>query len=178
MELYAERGYEQTTVAEIAGRAGLTERTYFRHYADKREVLFAGSAALQEVFVAAVAGAPAGAGPLRAVAAGVEAAAGMFAGRRDFARKRHEVITANADLLERELIKLATLSAALSAALRERGVPEPAAAVAAEAGAAVFKVGFERWVAPGETRGLPELVRDTLETLTGMTAEGTEGARA
>ncbi|MGW5349532.1 TetR/AcrR family transcriptional regulator [Streptomyces sp. NPDC004031] len=171
LDLYSERGYEQTTVAEIAGRAGLTERTYFRHYADKREVLFAGSAVLQEVFVTAVTGAPDGAGPLRAVAAGLDAATALFADRRDFACKRQAVVMANADLLERELIKLATLSAALSAALRERGVPEPAATVAAEAGVAVFKVGFERWVAPDETRGLPELVRGTLDTLAGVVAE-------
>ncbi|WP_031517194.1 TetR/AcrR family transcriptional regulator [Streptomyces sp. NRRL F-5123] len=165
LDLYRERGYEQTTVAEIAGRAGLTERTFFRHYADKREVLFAGSATLQETFVTAVAGAPADAGPLRAVAAGLDAAAELFTDRRDFARKRQAVIMANANLLERELIKLAALSAAVSAALRDRGVPEPAATVTAEAGIAVFKVGFERWVAAEETRGLPELMRGTLDAL-------------
>ena len=58
MELYLERGFDQTTVAEIAERAGLTERTFFRHFADKREVLFAGAGALQELLVSAVAGAP------------------------------------------------------------------------------------------------------------------------
>jgi AcrR family transcriptional regulator len=170
LDLYSERGYEQTTVAEIANRAGLTERTYFRHYADKREVLFAGSAALQEVFVTAVAGAPAGTEPLAAMAAGLEAAAGLFADRRDFARKRQAVVTANADLLERELIKLAALASALAATFRDRGVPEPAATVTAEAGTAVFKVAFERWVAPDEPRGLPELMRGTLDTLTDVAA--------
>jgi AcrR family transcriptional regulator len=172
LDLYSERGYEQTTVAEIASRAGLTDRTYFRHYSDKREVLFAGSAALQEVFVTAVAGAPAGAGPLEAVAAGLEAAAGILAERRDFARKRHGVITANADLLERELIKLATLTSALAATLRDRGVPEPAATLTAEAGTAVFKVAFERWVAADEPCGLSELMRGTLDILTDVAAGG------
>ncbi|MFI0941629.1 TetR/AcrR family transcriptional regulator [Streptomyces sp. NPDC021020] len=172
LDLYRERGYEQTTVAEIAGRAGLTERTFFRHYADKREVLFAGSALLQEAFVAAVTGAPASAGPMRAVAAGLDAAAKLFTGRREFARERHAVITANSDLLERELIKLATLSAAVLAALRDRGVPEPAATVTAEAGVAVFKAGFERWVAAEESRDLPELIRDTLDTLGAVVADG------
>ena len=74
MELYAERGFEQTTVAEIAGRAGLTERTFFRHFADKREVLFAGAGALEELLVSTVAKAPAGLAPIEVAAAGIEAA--------------------------------------------------------------------------------------------------------
>ncbi len=69
LELYVERGFEQTTVAEIAERAGLTERTFFRHFADKREVLFAGAGTLRELLVSAVAGAPASAAPIEAVAA-------------------------------------------------------------------------------------------------------------
>src|ERR1700761_9509883 len=88
LELYGERGYEQTTVAEIAGRAGLTERTFFRHYGDKREVLFAGSGELEDLFARAVAGAPESAAPLDAVGAGLEAGGASFAGRRDFARAR------------------------------------------------------------------------------------------
>ncbi|MFE0389771.1 TetR family transcriptional regulator, partial [Streptomyces bungoensis] len=100
LELYGERGFEQTTVAEIAGRAGLTERTFFRHYADKREVLFAGARELEELFVRAVAGAPASAAPIDALASGLEAAAEAFAGRHAFARRRQAVITANAELQE------------------------------------------------------------------------------
>ncbi len=72
MELYGERGFDQTTVAEIAARAGLTERTFFRHYADKREVLFAGGEMLAELLVAAVAGAPDSATALAAVAGALE----------------------------------------------------------------------------------------------------------
>src|ERR1700689_3428339 len=86
LELYSERGFEQTTVAEIAGRAGLTERTFFRHFADKREVLFAGAGTLQEVVVTAVASAPDSAPPIAAAAAGVEAAGALLQERRDFAR--------------------------------------------------------------------------------------------
>src|SRR6202035_2298884 len=74
LELYLERGFEQTTVAEIAKRAGLTERTFFRHFADKREVLFSGAGALEELLVSAVAGAPESSAPMAAVAAGLEAA--------------------------------------------------------------------------------------------------------
>jgi AcrR family transcriptional regulator len=165
LELYCERGYEQTTVAEIAGRAGLTERTFFRHYADKREVLFDGSGDLQELFTSAVAAAPADAAPIEAVAAGLEAVSGHFAGRREFARRRQAVIEATAELRERELIKLATLASALAETLRQRGVPEPAAALTAEAGMAVFKVGFGRWVAPAEEREMAQVMRESLAAL-------------
>lgn len=170
LELYGERGFEQTTVAEIAARAGLTERTFFRYYADKREVLFSGAQALEELFVATVAGAPASAGPLDALAAGLEAVGATFAERRDFARRRQPVIMANANLLERELIKLSSMANALAGALRERGVADPVAALTAEAGVAVFKVGFDRWVAPGETRTLVELLRESLDTLRAVAA--------
>ncbi|MCL8010174.1 helix-turn-helix domain-containing protein [Streptomyces sp. AS02] len=172
LELYSERGYEQTTVAEIAKRAGLTERTFFRHYADKREVLFGGSVALQDLFVNAVAEAPEPAAPIDAAAAGLEAAAAVFDGRREHSRQRQAVIAANAELQERELIKLASLSAALADALRRRGVTEPAASLTAEAGVAVFKVGFERWTAAAEERTLSQVVRESLEELKAVTAGG------
>ncbi|MGW2716494.1 TetR/AcrR family transcriptional regulator [Streptomyces sp. NPDC001492] len=172
LELYGERGYEQTTVAEIANRAGLTERTFFRHYADKREVLFGGSSALQELFVKAVAEAPQSAAPIDAVAAGLDAVSTEFVGRHGHARRRHAVIVANAVLQERELIKLASLSAALADALRRRGVPEPAASLTAEAGVAVFKIGFERWVEAGEERTMAQLMRESLDELKAVTAGG------
>ncbi|MGW2821820.1 TetR family transcriptional regulator [Streptomyces sp. NPDC001443] len=172
LELYSERGFEQTTVAEIARRAGLTERTFFRHYADKREVLFGGTPSLQDLFVRAVAEAPESAAPIDALAAGLDAAAELFVDRRDFARQRQALIAANAELQERELIKLASLSAALADTLRGRGVPEPAASLTAEAGLAVFKVGFERWVAPGEQREMAPLLRESLEALKAVTAGG------
>ena len=123
LELFVERGFEQATVAEIAQRAGLTERTFFRYFADKREVLFAGAGALQEFLVRAVAQAPDTATPLEAIAAALQAAAPLFAERGDYPRRRQAVIAANAELRERELIKLAALAAAMAAALRERGTP-------------------------------------------------------
>ncbi|MEW2549080.1 TetR family transcriptional regulator [Streptomyces sp. NPDC047002] len=165
LDLYSERGFEQTTAAEIARRAGLTERTFFRHYADKREVLFASSPAMQDVFVAAVAGAEPSAAAMEALAAGYDAVSGFFADRRDFARKRQDVVLQNAELLERELMKLASLAAALAGALRQRGVAPAEASLAAEAGVAVFKVGFERWVAPGEERDMAQLMRAALAEL-------------
>jgi AcrR family transcriptional regulator len=107
--LYAERGFEQTTVAEIAERAGLTERTFFRHFADKREVLFAGASALQEALVTAVESAPGSLAPIDAAAAGIEAIAALLP-ERATAQRRQAIIAANAELRERELIKLASLS--------------------------------------------------------------------
>ncbi|MFF3000631.1 TetR/AcrR family transcriptional regulator [Streptomyces sp. NPDC057950] len=170
LELYSERGFEQTTVAEIARRAGLTERTFFRHYADKREVLFAGSGQLQELFVRAVADAPESAAPIDAMAAGLDAVSETFADRRDFARARQAVIMANTELRERELIKLATMAAALTGALHGRGVTEPAASLTAEAGIAVFKVGFERWIVAAEEREMAEMMRESLAELKAVTA--------
>ena len=170
MELYGERGFEQTTVAEIAARAGLTERTFFRHFADKREVLFWGASALQELFVSTVASTPDSAAPIDAVAAALEAAGAALQERREGARQRQAIITANAELQERELIKLATLASALAGALRQRGVADPAASLTAEAGIAVFKVGFERWVSETGPRDLPQLIRESLDELKAVTA--------
>jgi AcrR family transcriptional regulator len=170
MELYGERGYDETTVAEIAERAGLTERTFFRYFADKREVLFSGAAILEEVLVGAVEGAPDDAAPLDAAAAGLAAAARLMDERRDFARQRQAVITANRELQERELIKLAALASAVADALRRRGVGEPAASLTAETAIAVFRVAFERWVGESAQRGLAELIEESLDELKVVTA--------
>jgi AcrR family transcriptional regulator len=170
LELYGERGFEQTTVAEIAERAGLTERTFFRYFADKREVLFAGAVTLQESLVSAVASAPESVPPIDAVAAALEAAGLLLQQRREYARQRQAVIAANASLQERELIKLAALAAALADALRGRGVTDPAASLTAEAGIAVFKVAFERWVSDTGQQDLPQLMREALDELKAVTA--------
>jgi AcrR family transcriptional regulator len=146
LELYAERGYEHTTVVDIAERAGLTERTFFRHFADKREVLFAGAGELTELLTAAVAAAPARAAPIEVIQVAFRASGDLFDERRDFARLRNDVITSTPELQERELIKLAHLAASLAAALRDRGVEEPTATLAAEAGISAFRLAFERWV--------------------------------
>ncbi|MBO1754723.1 TetR/AcrR family transcriptional regulator [Allobranchiibius sp. CTAmp26] len=145
MDLYLEHGFEQTTVAEIAARAGLTERTFFRHFADKREVLFAGAAELQQLLVSTLSATATSASPLDAVATALAAVAPFFQERSDFGRRRQRIISSTAELRERELIKLASLGSAMAATLRERGVADPAASLAAEAGVAVFKIAFERW---------------------------------
>jgi AcrR family transcriptional regulator len=170
LELYAQRGFENTTVAEIAKRAGLTERTFFRHFADKREVLFAAAGALQEALVSTVANAPASLAPLDVVAAGLEAV-GAELPDRETARQRQTIIAANPELRERDLIKSASLSAALAEALRARGLRDPAAALTAEVGIAVFRVASERWIDDTNDRAFPELIRESLDELEALSAE-------
>lgn len=170
MSLYAEQGFERTTVAEIADRAGVTARTFFRHYADKREVLFAGSEELSEHMIDALTAAPPSATPLEAVGAALLAAAELFADRRDFSRRRQAVITATPELRERELHKFAALAAAFDQALRTRGVAPVVASLAAETGIAVFRIVFERWVTEPGDPDLADLMRSTLAELAGLTA--------
>jgi AcrR family transcriptional regulator len=168
LELYSERGYDQTTVTEIAKRAGLTERTFFRYFADKREVLFYGSGILQERLVQGIDDAPDTLSPLDAIGAALIAAAEPIEEIREFSRRRQAVIAANPELQERELIKLAALSTALRDALRKRGLADLAASLAAEAGLAVFKIAFQRWVdESGDSGGrtLAQLIRESLAEL-------------
>lgn len=169
MELYIEHGFEQTTVAEIAERAGLTARTFFRYFTDKREVLFAGSGSLQDHLVSALAEAPDSASPMEAVRAALIAAAEVLP-QREYAQQRQSVIVANAELQERELIKMAALSAALAEGLRRRGVADANASLAAEAGVAVFRVAFERWVSEPVDRGLADVMGESFDQLTALTA--------
>jgi AcrR family transcriptional regulator len=172
LELFRERGYEQTTVADIAERAGLTARTFFRYFTDKREVLFAGSEQLLERLVAAVENAPPTAPPMTVVTAALDVVAELLGGNRDFSRARQAVISANAELRERELIKLAAWSAALADGLRRRGVREPDATLAAEAGIAVFRIAFERWLGGRRARPLGVLIHESLAQLKALTAAG------
>ncbi|MGQ4513869.1 TetR family transcriptional regulator [Streptomyces sp. DW26H14] len=174
LELYVERGFEQTTVAEIAERAGLTKRTFFRHYADKRDVLFDGASALQALVVDGIADAPAGIAAISAVAAGIgTATATTFEDRHGEAGKRQAVIDATPELQERELVKLATLATAVARTLRGRGVDARTADLAAEAGIAAFKVAFGRWLAGPPDGKMAEAVRETFEDL-GHVASGRE----
>ena len=168
MTLYAEQGFDQTTVAEIAGRAGLTERTFFRHFADKREVLFYGMEMLRDLLVRAVADAPASATAMDAVGAAFEAAGAVLQENPERVRLRDAIVSGNAELRERELIKLAAFASAMAAALRDRGIPEPAASLAAETGVAIFKVAFARWVSQPGQPDLPGILRESMEELRGV----------
>jgi AcrR family transcriptional regulator len=170
LPLFAEQGYEVTTVAEIAESAGLTKRTFFRYFSDKREVLFSGADELEHVWLEAVAAAPPEAAPLAVVTAGLDSVAEMFVERHDFARIRSEIIEANPELKERELIKLQTLAGALKAALIERGVSANAAILAAQAGVMVFHVAFASWVDQDDPTAFRRLMSESLEELRSVTA--------
>jgi AcrR family transcriptional regulator len=166
-ELFLEHGYEQTTVADIAARAGLTERTFFRHYSDKREVLFSGSGVLQDALARALDGLPPALPTFEAVRIAVEAAARLMHGRRALARERQRIVTAHADLQERGLIKRATLTAVLAQALQQRGVP---ANLAADMGMTVFSVGFDNWLDDPADRELVEIVHEGFDQLKALTS--------
>ncbi|WNG14117.1 TetR family transcriptional regulator [Cystobacter fuscus] len=170
MELFQERGYDRTTVEEIAARAGLTERTFFRYFTDKREVLFSGSKDLEKLIVESIAGAPQTMAPLDAVTIALETTAPMFEERRARSRTRQALIAAHAELRERELIKLSSLASAIAESLRGRGVARPAATLIAEAGIAIFKSAFERWVEDLQEHDLSHHVRGALEELRLVTA--------
>jgi AcrR family transcriptional regulator len=173
LELFSERGFENTTVAEIAERAGLTKRTFFRYFADKREVLFAGSELFVEGVVSSIAAQPETVAPLDAVAAGFKAfAATNFEERRADALRRQRVIEANPELGERELIKRASLAEKIAATLRDRGECDPAAVLVAWAGISVFWVAFGRWTDPANRASLADLVDQALDQLREATAQG------
>ncbi|WP_320672047.1 TetR/AcrR family transcriptional regulator [Patulibacter defluvii] len=168
--LFDEQGYDDTTVAQIAERAGLTKRTFFRHFPDKREVLFGGGHELERAWTAAVSAAPPDATPLAAVVAGLDPIAEMFVERHAFARTRARIVDAAPELRERELIKLDDLASAIEAALRERGVSANDADLAARAGVIVFHAAFARWIAHDDPAAFRRLIDQSLEDLRSVTA--------
>ncbi|WP_410672864.1 TetR/AcrR family transcriptional regulator [Amycolatopsis sp. cmx-4-68] len=172
VESFAERGYDTVTVAEITERAGLTKRTFFRHFADKREVLFVGQDILSRMFTEAIAAAPAEATPVEAVTAALMATEPAFEpDRRAQARKIQQVIAKHSELRERSLLKHAKLTATMAEALRARGIPDPAASLAAEIGGLAFTTGFARWVEPANEREFTEVVREALDELVAATTQ-------
>jgi len=166
LELFATRGFEQTTASEIARSVGLTERTFFRHFADKREVLFFGQQQFAQAFLTGVAAAPPDASPMEVVASAVRCGSELFpAERRAYSRLRQSVIDQNPALQERELLKLAGLATTLTDALRARGVDDPAATLAAHSGVTVFGIAFGQWLREGEARPLAEIAAAVLDDL-------------
>jgi AcrR family transcriptional regulator len=166
LQLFADHGFDDTTVAEIAAAAEVTERTFFRHFADKREVLFAGQDDFLGRFTGPVEAAPAGTPPFDLVRLALDAAGGFFPEeRRSWSRARQRVIDANPALGERELAKLAGLATRLGEVFRARGVPEPAATIAAQTAGTVFHLSFAQWIADDEDRTFPELVHERLDAL-------------
>jgi AcrR family transcriptional regulator len=170
IELFEERGYDCTTVADIATRAGLTERTFYRHFADKREVLVSGSDELTSMFRTTVAAQPDGTAPLTAVAAALDAVGAFFDARRPFALRRQAVISTSRDLQERELAKLDTLTGTLTDALGSRGVDRPLASLVATVGVAVFHVAFGQWISGPDGHPFNSYVARALDDLQGQIA--------
>ncbi len=172
LELFAEQGFAATTVPQIAARAGLTTRTFFRHFADKREVLFAREGEFPALAARLVADAPAALGPLALIARGLETvAATRFEGQRAYLRARRAVIRADEGLQERELRKLAALAEAVGGGFRARGTDELTATLAAQVAVTVLGVALDRWLDQDGERPLAELVRDTLRALRAVAAE-------
>lgn len=172
LHLFSEQGYDDTTVAEIADRAGLTKSTFFRHFPDKREVLAAGQETLSRLLVEGISSAPADATPLDAVAAGLECASGaMTPANRDLGPRLRAVIAASAELQERDALKQVGLAAAMAAALRGRGVPDLVATLAAELGVLAFKKAYAAWVDADNQEELGELARTALDQLRSTVTE-------
>jgi AcrR family transcriptional regulator len=174
LDLFDEQGYENTAVAQIAERAGLTKSTYFRHFKDKREVLFGGQDELVELLVKGIAETPESAGPLVAVEGALVAIAVTFSEeRRANGPRRLAVIVANDELRERDAMKMAGFSSVMQEALRQRGASELDAAVAAELGIVALRLGYKRW--PEVGGDFAEVARRALEEVR-RAAAALEGA--
>jgi AcrR family transcriptional regulator len=170
LDLYLDPGFEQTTVADIAQRAGVTERTFFRYFTDKREVLFDATGQMEHDVLAVLAAVPPGLPALEAAGEALADGTAMLDERREYARRRAEAIAANASLQERELLKLAQLGDAVAAALRDRGVDAAEAAIAAETAVAAFKVAFSAWIGDDAPGPLADRVRQVLGRLRALAA--------
>jgi AcrR family transcriptional regulator len=166
LDLFAEQGYDNTTVTQIANRAGLTKTTFFRHFPDKREVLFAGQETHSRLLADGAAAAPDSATPLEAVAAALDALTASFtAEQRERAPQLLAVIAGHPELQERATFKHAALAAALTSALAKRGVPDLTASLAADLGARALDRAYDRWIGPSSQQTLTELAREELQAL-------------
>lgn len=166
LHLFTEQGYDKTTVAEIADRAGLTKSTFFRHFTDKREVLAAGQDTLSRLLAEGITEAPADTTPLGAVAAGLQnAAAAMTPFNRELGPRLAAIIATSAELQERDALKRVGMAAAMAHALQARGIDEPTAITAAELGVLAFKESFATWIAPDNVHELADLAHESLDRL-------------
>src|SRR5487761_1206322 len=153
-DLFTERGYDATTVAQIAERAGVTKSTFFRHFPDKRELLVAGQETLSRLLAEGIAEAPVSASPLEAVAAGLErASSAMGPMNRELGPRLKAAVAASAELQERDALKSVAL-----------GVPDPTAQLAGELGVLAFKRGYAEW-SEGDRDAEDELAQYTLAAL-------------
>ncbi len=166
LDLFTEQGYDNTTVVQIAERAGVTKSTFFRHFPDKREVLVAGQDTLCQLLTDGIATAPSTATPLEAVAEALDFASSAFTPeRRDFGPRVRAVIAANTELQERDALKRTSLASALEDALKKRGVPDPTSSLAAELGVLALKRAHANWSDPTNQKTFSELARQSLDEL-------------
>ncbi|WP_405059217.1 TetR/AcrR family transcriptional regulator [Kribbella sp. NBC_01505] len=164
LELFAERGFDAVSTAEIAGRAGLTKATFFRHFPDKPEVLFWGQDLLAGTFRQTIADGAAGASPLKLVRAAIVAVGPVFdADRHRNAATRQRLIASSATLHERAVLKRAVLAQAMTEALQDRGVAARTAELAGLAGIAAFGAAYGRWAASPAYVGFAVLARRELD---------------
>ncbi len=146
VDLFTELGYDATTVAQIAERAGVTKSTFFRHFPDKRELLVAGQQTLSRLLAEGIAEAPQSASPLEAVASGLERASSeMGPMNRELGPRLKAAVAASTELQERDALKSVSLAADMTTALIARGVPDPTALLASELGLLAFKRGYAMW---------------------------------
>ena len=134
LRLYQTQGYEQTTAADVAAAAGVTQRTFFRRFPDKREVLFGGEDDFIDALTSAVVSAPQGLGPLEALFHAFPSVEPLFIENRPFTAPRQRIIAGHPALQERAQTKARAVMSALAAAFRRRGVPDRAASLAAQVG--------------------------------------------
>ncbi len=171
VDLFAEQGYDATTVAQIAERAGVTKSTFFRHFPDKRELLAAGQETLSRLLAEGITEAPAGATPLEAVAAGLQRASdAMGPLNREIGPRLKAAVAASTELQERDALKSVSMAAAMTAALTARGVPDAAAALAGELGLLAFKRGYAEWADTDADHGLARYTLAALSELRAATA--------
>ncbi len=173
LELFEEQGYDRTTVAQIAQRANLTERSFYRWFADKREVLFGGSQELETEFVTAIDAVPPGTPALPTLLAAFATAPRVFR-PREFLLRRATVIAANPPLRERELIKLVTISETLTSALKDRGIDPQTARLATDLGLSVLRLATERWMTEEhrDSNGFPEALSTAAADLLAVATGG------
>ena len=172
MELFITRGFDQVTAAQIAEAAGTTERTFFRYFADKRDVLFELQDAMVQAFVDGIRSAPASATPMQLVAAAARSGAAIFPNdHRGHARTRHGIITSNPALLERERHKSASVATGLRQALGDRGIDDATAVLAAESTVTIFHLAFTRWLDDAAERPLTVIADEIIHLFAGMASE-------
>jgi AcrR family transcriptional regulator len=173
LELYRDRGYEETTAAEIAAKAGVTERTFFRHFPDKREVLFDGDSAFSEALTSAVRHAPPALGPWDTLFLAFHSVKQIFVENRPFSEPRQHVIAGSPALQERAMAKTRSVIAAVASALRERGVPAQQANLAAQMGMATLSHAVASWFEDGSI-DLGEHIVMAFHEVRDLSSSGTE----